>query len=136
MSKDKLWGGRFTQPTDKFVEEFTASIDFDKRLYHQDIRGSIAHARMLGKQGIIPLEDVESIVHGLQKILGQIEAGEFDFSISLEDIHMNIEARLSAAIGEAGKRLHTGGHATTRWRWISGCTCVTRSSRLRPTWTC
>lgn len=108
MSKDKLWGGRFTQPTDKFVEEFTASIQFDKRLYHQDIRGSIAHARMLGKQGIIPLEDVEKIVHGLQQILQQIEAGEFDFSISLEDIHMNIEARLSAAIGEAGKRLHTG----------------------------
>ena len=108
MSKEKLWGGRFTQPTDKFVEEFTASIGFDKRLYRQDIRGSVAHARMLGKQGIIPLEDVEQIVCGLQKILGQIEAGEFDFSISLEDIHMNIEARLSAAIGEAGKRLHTG----------------------------
>lgn len=108
MSKDKLWGGRFTQPTDKFVEEFTASIDFDKRLYHQDIRGSIAHARMLGKQEIIPLEDVEQIVHGLQKILAQIEEGAFDFSIGLEDIHMNIEARLSAAIGEAGKRLHTG----------------------------
>lgn len=108
MSKDKLWGGRFTQPTDKFVEEFTASIDFDKRLYHQDIRGSIAHARMLGRQGIIPLEDVENIVHGLQKILQQIENGTFDFSVALEDIHMNIEARLSAAIGEAGKRLHTG----------------------------
>jgi argininosuccinate lyase len=108
MSKDKLWGGRFTQPTDKFVEEFTASIDFDKRLYHQDIRGSIAHARMLGRQGIIPLDDVETIVHGLQQILQQIEAGGFDFAISLEDIHMNIEARLSAKIGEAGKRLHTG----------------------------
>ena len=108
MSKDKLWGGRFTQPTDKFVEEFTASIDFDKRLYHQDIRGSVAHARMLGKQGIIPLEDVEQIVHGLHGILEQIEAGHFDFSIALEDIHMNIESRLSAAIGEAGKRLHTG----------------------------
>jgi len=108
MSKDKLWGGRFNQPTDKFVEEFTASIDFDKRLYHQDIRGSIAHARMLGKQGIIQLEDMEQIVHGLQHILQQIESGEFDFSIALEDIHMNIEARLSSAIGEAGKRLHTG----------------------------
>ena len=108
MSKDKLWGGRFTQPTDTFVEEFTASIEFDKRLYHQDIRGSIAHARMLGRQGIIQLDDVEQIVHGLQQILQQIEAGSFDFSVSLEDIHMNIEARLSAAIGEAGKRLHTG----------------------------
>lgn len=108
MSKDKLWGGRFTQPTDKFVEEFTASIEFDKRLYHQDIRGSIAHARMLGKQGIIPMADVEEIIHGLQEILRQIEAGQFDFSVSLEDIHMNIEARLSQKIGEAGKRLHTG----------------------------
>jgi argininosuccinate lyase len=108
MSKDKLWGGRFTKPTDVFVEEFTASIQFDKRLYHQDIRGSIAHARMLGKQDIIPQEDVENIIGGLQHILQQIEAGTFDFSISLEDIHMNIESRLSARIGEAGKRLHTG----------------------------
>ena len=108
MSHDKLWGGRFTQPTDKFVEEFTASIEFDKRLYHQDIRGSMAHARLLGRQGIIPQQDVESIVQGLKDILEQIEAGTFDFSISLEDIHMNIEARLSQRIGEAGKRLHTG----------------------------
>ncbi len=108
MAKDKLWGGRFAQPTDKFVEEFTASIRFDKRLYHQDIRGSIAHAQMLGKQGIIPPADVAAIVHGLQEILQQIEKGEFDFSVALEDIHMNIEARLSAKIGEAGKRLHTG----------------------------
>lgn len=108
MSKDKLWGGRFTQPTDKFVEEFTASINFDKRLYHQDIRGSIAHATMLGQQGIITIEDVESIVSGLKAILEQIEAGSFDFSVSLEDIHMNIEARLSERIGDAGKRLHTG----------------------------
>jgi argininosuccinate lyase len=108
MAHEKLWGGRFTQPTDKFVEEFTASVDFDKRLYHQDIRGSIAHARMLGKQGIIPESDVEKIVHGLQEILERIEAGKFDFDVSLEDIHMNIEARLSARIGEAGKRLHTG----------------------------
>jgi argininosuccinate lyase len=106
--KDKLWGGRFTQPTDKFVEEFTASIQFDKRLYHQDIRGSIAHARMLGKQGIIPMNDVDDIIHGLQEILTHIENGKFDFSIALEDIHMNIESRLSAKIGEAGKRLHTG----------------------------
>ena len=108
MPKQKLWGGRFTQPTDKFVEEFTASIDFDKRLCHQDIRGSIAHARMLGKQGIISLDDMESIVHGLQEILRQIEAGNFKFSVALEDIHMNIESRLSEKIGEAGKRLHTG----------------------------
>lgn len=108
MSKDKLWGGRFTQATDEFVEEFTASIEFDKRLYRQDIRGSIAHARMLGRQGIISAADAEAIIAGLEDILAKIEAGQFDFSLSLEDIHMNIEARLSAAIGEAGKRLHTG----------------------------
>jgi argininosuccinate lyase len=108
MSKDKLWGGRFSQPTDAFVEEFTASIDFDKRLYRQDIRGSIAHARMLGRQSIIPQADVDAIVSGLEEILARIESGDFDFSVSLEDIHMNIEARLSTAIGEAGKRLHTG----------------------------
>ena len=101
MTKEKLWGGRFAQPTNKFVEEFTASIDFDKRLYHQDIRGSIAHARMLGKQGIIPLEDVDRIIHGLQAVLDKIEAGEFDFSVGLEDIHMNIEARLSEKIGDS-----------------------------------
>jgi len=108
MSKDKLWGGRFAQPTNKFVEEFTASIDFDKRLYRQDIQGSMAHAMMLGKQGIIPKTDVEAITEGLKDILDRIEAGEFDFSVSLEDIHMNIESRLSTSIGEAGKRLHTG----------------------------
>ena len=108
MAQDKLWGGRFTEPTDTFVEAFTASIDFDKRLYHQDIRGSMAHARMLGRQGIISPEDVEKIVHGLKDILEQIESGNFDFSVALEDIHMNVEARLSQRIGEAGKRLHTG----------------------------
>lgn len=108
MSKDKLWGGRFTQPTDKFVEEFTASIDFDKRLYRQDIRGSVAHAQMLGQQGIISQENLDSILNGLKDILEQIESGQFDFSVGLEDIHMNIESRLSERIGEAGKRLHTG----------------------------
>ena len=108
MAKDKLWGGRFTQPTDKFVEEFTASIEFDKRLYRHDIRGSIAHARMLGRQGIITPGDTEAIVGGLKDILGRIESGSFDFSVSLEDIHMNIEAQLTQKIGEAGKRLHTG----------------------------
>jgi argininosuccinate lyase len=80
MSKDKLWGGRFSQPTDKFVEEFTASIDFDKRLYRQDIRGSIAHARMLGRQDIIPQADVDAIVSGLEILPARVR--ELDFSVS------------------------------------------------------
>jgi len=105
---EKLWGGRFNQPTDKFVEEFTASIEFDQRMYRYDIQGSIAHARMLARQGIIPTEDSEKIVAGLTAILKDIEAGNFEFSVSLEDIHMNIEARLTQRIGAAGGKLHTG----------------------------
>ena len=108
MTKDKLWGGRFTQPTDAFVEEFTASVGFDKRMYRQDILGSIAHACMLGKQGIIPRAEADTIVDGLERILAQIEEGRFNFSVGLEDIHMNVESRLSEITGEAGKRLHTG----------------------------
>ena len=107
MSK-KLWGGRFTQPTDKFVEEFTASIEFDQRLYAYDIQGSQAHARMLGKQGIIAVKEAEQIVAGLDGILKDIEAGEVEFSVELEDIHMNIEARLIERIGAVGGKLHTG----------------------------
>ena len=104
---DKPWAGRFTQPTDKFVEEFTASIDFDKRMYRYDIQGSIAHARMLAKQRIITESDAEQIVAGLEAILADIEAGNFEFKVSLEDIHMNIEARLIERIGPVGGKLHT-----------------------------
>lgn len=104
----KLWGGRFTKATDKSVEEFNASIQFDCRMYAEDICGSIAHATMLAKQGIISQEDKDAIVKGLKAIFQQIEDGNFDFSVELEDIHMNIEKRLTDAIGEAGKRLHTG----------------------------
>ena len=107
MSQEKPWAGRFTQPTDKFVEEFTASIEFDKRLYRYDIRGSIAHARMLAKQGIIASEDAETIIGGLESILSDIEGGDFEFSVALEDIHMNIEARLIERIGPVGGKLHT-----------------------------
>ena len=107
MTQSKLWGGRFSQPTDAFVEEFTASIQFDQRLYRYDILGSQVHARMLAKQGIIAQEDAETIVAGLQEILAEIEDGAFAFSISREDIHMNIEARLIEKIGPAGGRLHT-----------------------------
>nr|WP_320048828.1 argininosuccinate lyase [uncultured Desulfuromonas sp.] len=105
---EKLWGGRFTQPTDKFVEEFTASIDFDQRMYRYDIQGSMAHARMLGRQGIIAVEEAEQICAGLQGILADIEAGNIEFSVALEDIHMNVEARLIERIGAVGGKLHTG----------------------------
>ncbi len=107
MSK-KLWGGRFTQPTDKFVEEFTASIEFDQRLYRYDIQGSKAYAEMLGRQGIIAVEEADQIIVGLNGILEDIETGQFEFSVALEDIHMNIEARLIERIGAVGGKLHTG----------------------------
>ena len=103
----KLWGGRFSKNTNELVDAFNASIEFDKRLYHEDIRGSIAHARMLARAGIIPEADAVDIVDGLSKILADIEAGNFSFEVSLEDIHMNIEARLTERIGSAGARLHT-----------------------------
>jgi len=108
VSEKKPWGGRFTEPTDKFVEEFTQSVSFDKRLYRYDIAGSIVHARMLGKQGIISAEDAGKIIHGLEQVLEEIEEGKFEWRTDLEDVHMNIEARLTEKIGEAGKRLHTG----------------------------
>lgn len=103
----KLWGGRFSKNTNELVDAFNASIDFDKRLYHEDIRGSIAHAGMLAKCGIIPAEDGEKIIAGLKDVLADIEAGNFEFDVALEDIHMNVEARLTERIGSAGARLHT-----------------------------
>jgi len=104
----KLWGGRFTQPTDKFVEDFTASIAFDQRLYRYDIQGSKAHAEMLGRQGIITVAEAQQIIAGLDEILVDIEAGKIEFSVALEDIHMNVEARLIERIGAGGGKLHTG----------------------------
>lgn len=103
----KLWGGRFSKNTNELVDEFNASIEFDKRLYREDIRGSIAHAGMLAKTGIIPREDADRIIAGLKEILADIESGKFEFDVALEDIHMNIEARLTERIGSAGARLHT-----------------------------
>ena len=108
-NSQKLWGGRFTAPTDELVEEFTASINFDRRLYAEDIAGSIAHAKMLGRQKIIPATDVQPLIDGLEQIRNEIESGEFTFSIALEDIHMNIESRLGEIVGpEIAGRLHTG----------------------------
>jgi len=104
----KPWEGRFTEETDPLVEEFTSSIHFDRRLYKADIAGSIAHAEMLAKQGLITEKEAKKIVKALKEIEKEIENGEFPFSKELEDIHMNIEARLIEKIGDTGKKLHTG----------------------------
>ncbi len=104
----KLWGGRFSKATDALVDDFNSSIRFDARMYKQDITGSMAHAEMLGRQGIIPVSDAELIVKTLAEILEDIEAGKVEFLIDAEDIHMNIETILTERIGDAGKKLHTG----------------------------
>ena len=103
----KLWSGRFGKETDALVNDFNASIQFDQRLYKEDITGSLAHAKMLGDCGIISQEDVTAITEGLKGILADVEAGKVEFTADNEDIHMNVEALLTARIGDAGKRLHT-----------------------------
>ena len=104
----KLWGGRFTEATDAFVERFTASVEFDRRLYRHDINGSIAHARMLHKVGILTAQELQQILHGLESIRDDIQNDKFEWSIALEDVHMNVEAQLTKRIGDVGKKLHTG----------------------------
>ena len=103
----KLWAGRFGKETDLEVNDFNSSISFDCRLYKEDITGSMAHAAMLGKQGIIAKEESDKIIEGLKGILADIEAGKIHFSQDYEDIHMNVEQILTERIGDAGKRLHT-----------------------------
>ncbi|MCV6637460.1 argininosuccinate lyase [Candidatus Albibeggiatoa sp. nov. NOAA] len=105
---EKPWSGRFTASTNEFVEAFTASVDFDQRLYAYDIMGSIAHAKMLAKVGVLTEQECQQIVTGLEEIEQEIEQGQFQWSVSLEDVHMNIESRLTAKIGIVGKKLHTG----------------------------
>ena len=107
-SSEKPWGGRFSEPTDAFVEKFTASVGFDQRLYHHDITGSIAHATMLAEVGVLTADERDQIIEGLKGVKADIEAGNFQWSVSLEDVHMNIEARLTDRIGITGKKLHTG----------------------------
>jgi argininosuccinate lyase len=107
-SSTKLWGGRFNEPTDAFVERFTASVPFDQRLYAEDIEGSLAHASMLTRAAILSEEEFQQIQHGLNAIREEIENGTFHWSLALEDVHMNIEARLTEKIGITGKKLHTG----------------------------
>ncbi len=104
----RLWGGRFSEPTDAFVERFTASVSFDKRLYQADIKGSVAHATMLEKAGILTKDEMQQIISGLEDIQSEIESGNFTWSEKLEDVHMNIESALTAKIGNTGKKLHTG----------------------------
>ena len=111
MSNEKTnqsWGGRFSEPVDAFVARFTASVDFDQRLYRHDIMGSIAHATMLAKVGVLTNDERDTVIAGLQAIEKEIEAGQFVWSTELEDVHMNIEARLTEQVGIVGKKLHTG----------------------------
>lgn len=106
--KNKLWDGRFSEATDAFVEAFTASVDFDKQLAQYDIQGSIAHATMLAEVGVLSADELADIERGLAQISAQITAGDFTWSVALEDVHMNIEKALTDIIGDTGKKLHTG----------------------------
>ena len=112
MSQDdktnQQWGGRFNEPTDAFVQRFTASIQFDQRLYRHDIQGSIAHATMLEKAGVLSSDERDTIIKGLNEVQDDIEAGRQEWSIALEDVHMNVESALTQKIGITGKKLHTG----------------------------
>ena len=105
---NQSWGGRFSEPTDAFVAEFTASVQFDQRMYYHDIAGSIAHATMLAKVGVLTDDERDQIFAGLREVREEIEAGKFEWSVALEDVHMNIEAALTEKIGITGKKLHTG----------------------------
>ena len=105
---NQAWGGRFSEATDAFVARFTASVNFDQRLARHDIQGSIAHATMLSKAGVLSEEELQAIQTGLTEILTEIEDGTFEWSVALEDVHMNVEAALTSQIGITGKKLHTG----------------------------
>ncbi|MDD6043868.1 MAG: lyase family protein, partial [Eubacteriaceae bacterium] len=102
-----LWGGRFEKEMDDIVKQFNASIGFDQRMFNEDIDGSIAHVTMLGRQGIVTEDEAKQIIDGLEKIREKIVRGEIVFDVNDEDIHMGIESRLIADIGEVGKKLHT-----------------------------
>ena len=108
MSHSKIWSGRFNEPVSELVKQYTGSIDFDKRLAHWDIQGSLAHAQMLHESGVLSAQDLAQIQQGMKEIKADIDAGNLKWSLDLEDVHMNIERRLTDKIGDAGKRLHTG----------------------------
>ena len=134
-SEQKLWGGRFSGATDELVEAYNASIEFDRRLYREDIAGSIAHTKMLAKQGIIDEADRDAIVAGLGAIRDQIDAGTFEFRVDREDIHLNIEAALAEDIGEPAGRLHTArsrnDQVATDLRMYTRSACDEATERLR-----
>ncbi|MCZ2089970.1 MAG: argininosuccinate lyase, partial [Burkholderiales bacterium] len=106
--KSQAWSALFSEPMSELVQRYTASVDFDRRLASADITGSLAHADMLAAQGIISAQDLADIRRGMAQIQGEIERGEFSWQLALEDVHLNIEARLTQLVGDAGKRLHTG----------------------------
>ena len=106
--KAQAWSALFSEPMSDLVKRYTSSVSFDKRLWQVDIRGSLAHAEMLCQQGIIGPTDLDAIEHGMASITQEIESGQFDWKLELEDVHLNIEARLTQLVGDAGKRLHTG----------------------------
>ena len=108
MANQKVWSGRFNEPVSELVKQYTGSIGFDKRLAKYDIQGSLAHAQMLLKAGVLSTDDVSQIQKGMTEILAEIDSGSLKWSLDLEDVHMNIERRLTDKIGDAGKRLHTG----------------------------
>ena len=103
----KAWSGRFAEPADRLMQRYTASVAFDRRLAPFDIRGSLAHARMLSRCGILSATDLEAIERGMAQVADEIRAGRFEWSVAREDVHLNIEARLTELVGDAGKRLHT-----------------------------
>ena len=106
--KSAAWSALFSEPMSDLVKRYTASVFFDKRLWQADITGSLAHAAMLAKQGVISATDLADIRRGMEQIRQEVEAGGFDWKLDLEDVHLNIEARLTQLVGDAGKRLHTG----------------------------
>src|SRR5690349_16059068 len=123
--KGEAWSARFSEPMSELVKRYTSLVFFDNRLALVDIQGSLAHASMLAAQKIIGAEDLAAIERGMTQIKGEIERGEFEWKLDLEDVHLNIEARLTALIGDAGKRLHTGRSrndqvATDIWLWLCG----------------
>jgi argininosuccinate lyase len=107
-SSSYTWAGRFSEPVSEIVKRYTASVGFDRRMWREDIQASLAHARMLARQGIIGAQDLADIERGMKAVAAEIESGAFEWSIDLEDVHLNIEKRLTALVGDAGKRLHTG----------------------------